>query len=39
MGAKAATAHWRNDPQFKELRQVGGKYATFRSFAIESVAQ
>jgi len=39
MGAKAATAHWRNDPQFKELRKVGGKYATFRSFAIESVAQ
>jgi len=35
MGAKAATAHWRNDPQFKELRQVGA----FRSFAIESVAQ
>jgi hypothetical protein len=25
---------WRNDPQFKELRQIGGKYATFRSFAI-----
>jgi uncharacterized protein (DUF1330 family) len=30
---------WRNDPQFKELRQVGGKYATFRSYAIEGVAQ
>ena len=30
---------WRNDPQFKELRQVGGKYATFRSFAVEGVAQ
>ena len=28
---------WRNDPQFKELRQVGGKYTTFRSFAIEGV--
>src|SRR5215472_8505471 len=26
---------WRNDPQFKELRQIGGKYATFRSFAVE----
>src|SRR5262245_23889295 len=21
---------WRNDPQFKELRQIGGKYATLR---------
>src|SRR6516164_9842401 len=30
---------WRNDPQFKELRQIGGKYATFRSFAVEGVAQ
>jgi uncharacterized protein (DUF1330 family) len=30
---------WRNDPQFKELRQIGAKYATFRSFAIEGVAQ
>ena len=36
MDAKAETAHWRNDPQFKELRQVGGKYATF---ATEGVAQ
>jgi uncharacterized protein (DUF1330 family) len=26
---------WRNDPQFKELRSAGDKYATFRSFAIE----
>jgi uncharacterized protein (DUF1330 family) len=30
---------WRNDPQFKELRQIGEKYAKFRSFAIEGVAQ
>jgi uncharacterized protein (DUF1330 family) len=30
---------WRNDPQFKELRQIGGKYATFRSFAVEGLAQ
>lgn len=22
---------WRNDPQFKEVRQIGEKYATFRS--------
>jgi len=26
---------WRNDPQFKEIRSVGEKYAKFRSFAIE----
>jgi uncharacterized protein (DUF1330 family) len=26
---------WRNDPQFKELRTAGEKYATWRSFAIE----
>jgi len=30
---------WRNDPQFKELRQTGEKYAKFRAFAIEGVAQ
>jgi uncharacterized protein (DUF1330 family) len=30
---------WRNDPQFKELRQIGEKYAKFRAFAIEGVAQ
>jgi uncharacterized protein (DUF1330 family) len=28
---------WRNDPQFKELRQIGEKYGKFRSFAIEGV--
>jgi uncharacterized protein (DUF1330 family) len=26
---------WRNDPKYKELRQIGNKYAKFRSFAIE----
>ena len=26
---------WRNDPQFKELRSIGEKYAKFHSFAIE----
>jgi heme-degrading monooxygenase HmoA len=28
---------WRNDPQFKELRQIGEKYATFRGYAIEGI--
>ena len=30
---------WRNDPQYKELREIGNKYAKFRSFAIEGLAQ
>jgi uncharacterized protein (DUF1330 family) len=30
---------WRNDPQFKETRQIGEKYAKFRAYAIEGVAQ
>ena len=30
---------WRNDPQFMELRKIGEKYATFRAYAIEGVAQ
>ena len=30
---------WRNDPQYKELRQIGEKYAKFRSFAIEGLSQ
>ena len=30
---------YRNDPKFKELRQIGDKYAKFRSYAVEGVAQ
>jgi hypothetical protein len=30
---------WRNDPQFKELRQIGEKHAKFHSYALEGVAQ
>jgi uncharacterized protein (DUF1330 family) len=30
---------WRSDPKFKELRQIGEKYAKFRSFAVEGVSQ
>ena len=26
---------WRNNPEYKELRKVGEKYAKFHSFAIE----
>ena len=30
---------YRNDPQFKELRKIGEKYAKFRSYAVEGLAQ
>jgi uncharacterized protein (DUF1330 family) len=30
---------WRNDPDYKELRKIGAKYATFRSFAIDGLPQ
>jgi uncharacterized protein (DUF1330 family) len=28
---------WRNNPEYKELRKVGEKYAKFRSFAVEGL--
>jgi uncharacterized protein (DUF1330 family) len=28
---------WRSNPEYKELRQVGDKYAKFRSFAVEGL--
>ena len=30
---------WRNSKEFKELRKIGKKYATFRSYAVEGVSQ
>jgi uncharacterized protein (DUF1330 family) len=30
---------WRNDPEYKKLREVGEKYAKFRAFAIEGMPQ
>ena len=30
---------WRNSKEFKEVREIGKKYATFRSYAVEGVAQ
>jgi uncharacterized protein (DUF1330 family) len=30
---------WRNSPDFKANRQIGDKYAKFRSFAVDGVAQ
>jgi len=30
---------WRDNPEWKELRKTGEKYAKFRSFAIEGLPQ
>jgi uncharacterized protein (DUF1330 family) len=30
---------WRNDPKFKELREIGNKHAKFRSYAVEGLTQ
>jgi uncharacterized protein (DUF1330 family) len=30
---------WRANPEYKELRKVGEKYAKFRSFAVDGLAQ
>lgn len=30
---------WWNDPAFKDSRQIGDKYATFRSFAVEGMGE
>ena len=30
---------WRANPEYKELRKIGDKYAKFRSFAVEGAAQ
>jgi uncharacterized protein (DUF1330 family) len=30
---------WRNSADFKEVRQIGDKYAKFRSFAVEGLPQ
>jgi uncharacterized protein (DUF1330 family) len=30
---------WRDDPQYRALREVGNKYASFRSFAVEGLGE
>jgi uncharacterized protein (DUF1330 family) len=30
---------WRNSKEFKEVREIGKKYATFRAYAVEGVSQ
>jgi uncharacterized protein (DUF1330 family) len=34
-----AAQAWRNSNQFKEAREIGDKYAKFRSFAVEGLPQ
>jgi uncharacterized protein (DUF1330 family) len=30
---------WRNDPEYQQVRKVGEKYATYRTFAVEGPSQ
>ncbi len=30
---------WRNSKEFKEVREIGKKYATFRTYAVEGISQ
>jgi uncharacterized protein (DUF1330 family) len=30
---------WRNDPNYEQVRKVGEKYATYRTFAVEGLSQ
>jgi uncharacterized protein (DUF1330 family) len=34
-----AVRAWRNDPDYKQVRKVGEKYATYRTFAVEGLPQ
>jgi uncharacterized protein (DUF1330 family) len=34
-----AVQNWRNSMQYKDARNIGNKYATFRSFAVEGLPQ
>lgn len=34
-----AVKAWRNDPQYEKVREVGEKYATYRTFAVEGLKQ
>jgi uncharacterized protein (DUF1330 family) len=34
-----AVLAWRNDPAYEQVRKVGEKYATHRTFAVEGTAQ
>lgn len=30
---------WRNDPAYEEVRKIGEKYAKYRTFAVDGIAQ
>jgi uncharacterized protein (DUF1330 family) len=30
---------WRNDPNYEQVRKVGEKYATYRTYAVEGLSQ
>ena len=30
---------WQHDPNYEEVRKVGEKYATYRTFAVEGLPQ
>ena len=32
-----AVQAWRNDPQYQQVRKVGERYATYRTFAVEAL--
>jgi uncharacterized protein (DUF1330 family) len=34
-----AVQAWRNDPDYQQVRKVGEKYATYRTFAVEALPQ
>src|SRR5262245_23614777 len=34
-----AVRGWRNDPAYEQVRKIGEKYAKYRTFAVEGVAQ
>ena len=34
-----AVRAWRNDPNYEQVRKVGEKYATYRTFAVEGLSQ
>ena len=34
-----AAKAWRNSAEYKEIRKIGDKYATFRAFAVEGLPQ
>ena len=34
-----AVRAWRNDPAYEQVRKIGEKYATYRTFAVEGIPQ